>query len=190
MASPSTPPFVSGAAAAERIAADPFWSVVRRRHPDVDVVVLPATDGLAPDAAEVVALPALDRDEQVGEARRVEDEAVTRWAALVGADPTEVVTRWAAGRANGTSRVETTVRLAGADPTTGVATVGAAAETLTADGWHVLAPGDGMPRVLAGRGPGLEREELSLVLAPAEGRLVLRVRARDVRLLDDGGERP
>ena len=40
------------------VEGDPFWSVVRRRHPDVDVVVLPSVDGARPlvqEGAEPVA---------------------------------------------------------------------------------------------------------------------------------------
>ncbi|MDN4160982.1 hypothetical protein [Nocardioides abyssi] len=181
MVSASTPPFVTGAEAAEQVGADPFWSVVRRRHPDLDVVVLPAGDAVGPDPAEVEALAELTAEERVEEAHRSEDETVARWTDLVGAEPSEVVTRWSSGRAAGTARVETTVRLDDADPTASVAAVARAVETLTAEGWHVLAPADGLPRVLAGRGTGLVREELQLVLAPAVGRLVLRSRSADVR---------
>jgi len=43
MPSPSEEP-VEGPQASEIVANDPFWSVVRRRHPDVDIVVLPPND--------------------------------------------------------------------------------------------------------------------------------------------------
>jgi hypothetical protein len=43
------------------------------------------------------------------------------------------------------------------------------------DGWHVLAPPDGVPRVLAGRPGTIGREDVQ-VLAPA-GRVVLRIRS-------------
>ncbi|MDN4173263.1 hypothetical protein QWY28_09945 [Nocardioides sp. SOB77] len=182
MPSPSTQPFTTGDEAAERVAADPFWSVVRRRHPDVDVVVLPAGDAAPPDPAEVASLPEVDAADAAEGAARGEAEALALWTALVGAEPGTIRTRWAAGRASGTHRLETTLRLDDVDPTAAVAAVGRAEDALAADGWHVLAPGDGLPRVLAGRGEGLGRAELQLVHAPAEARLVLRVRAGDVRL--------
>ncbi|WKN48383.1 hypothetical protein [Nocardioides sp. Arc9.136] len=178
---PTSPasPFTTGSDAAEQVAADPFWSVVRRRHPDIDVVVLPAEAAVGPAAVEVEARPEV---EPASEAARVEAHAVALWTSLVGGEPTEVRSRWTSGRAPATSRVETTLRLDDADPTGGVAAVGRGAESLEQDGWHVLAPPDGLPRVLAGRGDGLAHEELQLVLAPAESRLVLRLRSADVRL--------
>lgn len=184
MPEPTGRPFSTGEEAVARVAADPFWSVVRRRHPDLDVVVLPATAAAGPTADEVAALPEVDPSEETA---RVESLAADLWAVLVGHEPSEVATRRTAGRARGTVRVETTVRLAGIDPTGGVAVVSRAEDALVRDGWHVLAPPDGMPRVLAGRGSGLAREDLQLVLAPVEGRLVLRHRAGDVRLVEDAG---
>ena len=41
---------------------DPFWSVVRRRHPDVDVVILPPDAPDGPDAPVDSAAPAVDAD--------------------------------------------------------------------------------------------------------------------------------
>ncbi|GGO74145.1 hypothetical protein [Nocardioides deserti] len=184
MPEPTGRPFSTGEEAVARVAADPFWSVVRRRHPDLGVVVLPPTAAARPTEDEVAALPEVDPSEETA---RVESLAVDLWTVLVGDEPGEVATRRTAGRARGTVRVETTVRLAGIDPTGGVAVVSRAEDTLVRDGWHVLAPPDGMPRVLAGRGEGVAREELQLVLAPVEGHLVLRHRAGDVRLVEDTG---
>lgn len=181
MPEPTGRPFSTGEEAVARVAADPFWSVVRRRHPDLDVVVLPATAAAGPTADEVAALPEVDPTE---EAARVESVAVDLWTVLVESEPGEVATRRTAGRARGAVRVETTVRLAGVDPTAGVAVVGRAEDALARDGWHVLTPPDGMPRALAGRGEGLAREELQLVHDPAAARLVLRLRSADARPLD------
>lgn len=181
MPDPTGHPFSTGEAAEARVATDPFWSVVRRRHPDVDVVVLPPTAPAQPGAGEVAALPEVDAAE---EAARVEQAAVGLWAALVGEEPGEVATRRTSGRARGTARVETTVRLGGVDPAGGVAVVSRAAEGLAGDGWDVLAPPDGMPRALAGRGEGMAREELQLVHDPAAARIVLRLRSADARLAD------
>ena len=44
------------------------------------------------------------------------------------------------------------------------------------DAWSVLAPTDGIPRVLAGRPGRIGREDVQ-VLVPAAGRVVLRIRS-------------
>ena len=46
------------------------------------------------------------------------------------------------------------------DPVAATGTIDGAARTLGEEGWRVLAPPDGMPRVLAGRPAGNGREEL------------------------------
>ncbi|WP_121256264.1 hypothetical protein [Nocardioides ferulae] len=171
--------FDTGPAATRLVESDPFWAVVRRRHPDVDIALLPpppAADLSGPATPE---LPALERDEA---AARFDAETAALWRRLVGErDPDEQRARWFAAEGD-VERYETTWRIDGADPVTAVAAIEAAAATLRDDGWHVLAPPDGMPRVLASRPADGGRDELQLVLAPAEARLVLRLRTSPVRL--------
>lgn len=179
MPPPTSEPFSSGRSATEQVTADPFWSVVRRRHRDVDIVLLP-TGGARPAPAGAAAPPVVD---PAAEAEHWEEETGRLWGSLIGNDrPSQPSARWTAGRTSGAFRHETTRRLDDVEPIEGVAAVERARRALTDDGWHVLAPADGLPRVLAGRGEGPQRIELQLVHAPVEGRLVLRLRSADVRL--------
>lgn len=185
-----------GAAPEGAVTSDPFWSVVRRRHPDVDVVVLPPVPGTrtAPDAAtadvaaeETVADEAVDPEAVA----RLEHEVVRRaWASLItsagaveGVSPV-VTGRWLNGSAPDRIRreavavVEDPSRLA--DPVAASGLLRRAEETLSTQGWHVLVPPDGLPRLMAGRPEGDGRRELMIVHAPAQGRLLLRVRTADV----------
>jgi hypothetical protein len=171
--------FVGGDPAGEAVAGDPFWSVVRRRHRDVDIALLP------PAAADEVALPAggetVDPD---AEAERLDREATRLWEQLGQAGEPVRSARWTSGQAPGTVRRETTLVLDGVDPILTTGRVTGAAGTLADAGWHVLAPPDGMPRVLAGRDADIGRVELSLVHAAAHDRLVLRVRSGSVLVED------
>lgn len=163
------------------VEADPFWSVVRRRHPDLDLVLLP------PEAAESAAAapplaPVADVD---AEAARFDDRATGLWRRLVDAEPPPAQTRWLAGDSRDAVRREVRFTREGADPVEDTVALRAAAETLRAEGWRVLAPPDGMPRVLAshdadGRIGHIGREELQLLLVPGTGRLVLRVRSAGI----------
>ncbi len=150
------------------IGPDPFWSVVRRRHPDVDIVLLPA------DA------PAVPRDQPARpvadvEAAATETDEVARgwWRALVDDEVPAPAGRWLPGSAREVVRREAALAREGLDPVATTTRVQEAAEALSRDGWHVLAPADGMPRVMASRPSG---EEVLLLLVPATGRLLLRLR--------------
>lgn len=159
--------------ASAAVAADPFWSVVRRHHPEIDIVLLPEP----PAPPDTAGLPLEDPD---AAAAAADDAATRRWYGLV--DDREPVTRarWRSGPTPDTLVRETTLHVDGVDPVTAVATVARAAEVLAGDGWRVLTPPDGLPRTLAGREEGIGRCELQLVHAPATGRLVLRVRSAPV----------
>lgn len=154
-------------------ASDPFWAPVRRRHPDVDIVLLPTTH----PALEQPEEPAPEATEPVDPAEveeLAEDLVAALWRAAVGdTDPTEREQRWAQ------DRLETTWTHEGAqpvDPATAQSVVRRAAETLEQSGWQVLAPPDGLPRVQAGRPDGRSRAEVLLLVVPETGRLVLRHR--------------
>ncbi|MEO9324454.1 hypothetical protein ABFT23_13245 [Nocardioides sp. C4-1] len=171
----------SGPEAAAQVADDPFWSVVRRRHPDLDIVLLPPDDATGPPPDDAPA-PLV---EPAAEAARADGLADLWWRAVVVDEPTEATSRWVGGSARGTRRREVTRRLEGADLAATTAALDRARDRLVESGWHVLAPPGGMPRVLASHVDAGRRTELMLVLAPTVSRLVLRLRTPDVRWSDD-----
>jgi hypothetical protein len=144
---------------ADPAATDPFWAPVRRRHPDVDIVLLPPEQAADEPADQPPADP----------------ELLSRlWATAVGGDePTETAERRVQGRLETTWTRESDQPV---DPATAQAVVRRTAETLEQAGWHVLAPADGLPRVQAGRPDGLDRAEVLLLVVPETGRVVLRHR--------------
>ncbi|WP_210438933.1 hypothetical protein [Nocardioides xinjiangensis] len=190
MPDPSTLDLVTGAAAARQVAEDPFWFTVVRRHPDVDVVVLPPEAAAAPEVAgdEPTTDPATAREQLRG-------RMAALWAALgVDAEPTHLDDVWFAGSAPGTLRWQGTATFDELDPVVASGALRRARDLLVEeDGWHVLAPADGIPRVLAGRPARLGREDVQ-VLVPSGSRVVVRVRSalvvvgpRAVREALDGG---
>lgn len=155
------------------VAADPFWSVVRRRHPDVDIVLLPDP----PPAPVTDGLPTEDPDQA---AARVEAEAAGLWTSLAGDLEPIASARWRSGPTPESLVREVTLHADGVDAVRGIGLVSRAADALAADGWHTLAPPDGVPRVLAGRAAGVGRREVQVLHAPATSRLVLRLRSEPV----------
>lgn len=172
MFSGNQPTFVSGVEAASAVATDPFWSVVRRCDPDVDIVLLP------PERRDKVELPAgmLPIDPPV-EATRLDDRARSLWDALVRTGEPETVAQWLWGILRGTIRRETTCTLDGADPDLMSLALSRAADELASSGWHVLVPPEGIPRVMAGRPAAVGRDEIALLHVPARHRVVLRIRS-------------
>jgi hypothetical protein len=165
--------FVTGAPAARRVAEDPFWSTVVRRHGDVDVVVLPQEE------APVVEVPADEPQVDAEAAReRLRADMASFWRALgLDADPGRLDDRWYAGAAEGTLRWEGTATFDDVDPVLASGAVDRSREVLAAaPGWNVLVPPDGLPRVLAGRPGRLVREEVQVVL-PSSSRVVVRMRS-------------
>lgn len=175
--------------------ADPFWSVLRRRHPDIDLVVLPGAAGAA-EPSEPIETPEQQRRSALAppapplrdpdEWSSSTDDAARGWwprlLAGIDAAPGDPSARWLTSR-DGLRRRETTLAAASgttdpADPTT---TLTRAARHLRDAGWRVLAPTDGVPRVLASRSAddALGREELALFCAP--GRITLRLRTGTFR---------
>ena len=99
------------------------------------------------------------------------------WTEVVdGTALTERRGRWFPGQQPGTQRHEETWSTEGLTPEAAETVVRRAAEALQGDGWHVLAPPSGLPRVQAGRDDGLDRAELLVLVVPEDGRLVLRHR--------------
>jgi hypothetical protein len=174
--------FLGGSEAAARVAADPFWSVVRRRHPDVELVLLPPSEAVPEPIPETVPAPIPETSAE--EATVVCAARVAGlWDRLVGeAEPDEWRDRWTTGPVPDLSRHEATWTRLGTDPVTAAGILDRAAQTLRAEGWRVLAPPDGMPRVLAGRPAAHGREEIDLVQVPATGRFFLTVRSGLYRL--------
>ena len=170
------------------VADDPFWSVVRRRHPQVDVVILPAEAGRAvptPPGTPIAPDPAMVAAREESGVRRL-------WVRLVGdlgPVPARWDARWIPGGEPDRVRREVT-QTADQLPEELVGRplrerLLAAADALRDQGWHVTLPPRGLPRVLAGRAgdhAGAEaaawqgREELQLVAVEASRRLVLRFR--------------
>lgn len=173
MPDPSTLDFVTGAPATRRVKEDPFWSTVVRRHGDVDVVVLPPEAPRTPEVAvdEPVVDPAVARE-------RLRGRMAALWSALgLPAEPGHLDDVWFAGGPAGTLRWQGTATFDDLDPVDASSALERARDLLAeSDGWGVLAPADGIPRVLAGRPGRLGREEVQ-VLLPATSRLVLRVRS-------------
>lgn len=173
MPDPSALDLVTGAPATRQVTEDPFWSTVVRRHRDVDVVVLPQE---APPALDVPADaptvdPAAAREQQRG-------RMASLWAALgLPGEPSHLDDVWFAGGPAGTLRWQGTATFDDLDPVTASSALQRVVGLLPdADGWHVVTPPDGIPRVLAGRPGRLGREELQ-VLLPATSRVVIRLRS-------------
>ncbi len=147
------------------VSDDPFFGEVRRRHPDVDIVLLPPEppDGPAPTPVDPTAL--------TGVAAEHDAEARALWSRVAGGiDLPTGTTRWAPGSLTGTVARESLLAAEGVDPVTAAAALAGAARSLGEDGWHVLEPDTGMPRVLAGRGEGADRREVQVVHVEATGR--------------------
>ena len=173
MPDPSTLDFVTGAPATRRVKEDPFWSTVVRRHGDVDVVVLPPDPSVTPEvpADEPTVDPATAREQ-------LRSRMAGLWSALgLDGEPTHLDDVWLAGAAPGTLRWQGTATFDGLDPMVASGALQRVQDLLAPDdAWSVLAPTDGIPRVLAGRPGRIGREDVQ-VLVPAAGRVVLRIRS-------------
>lgn len=154
---------------------DPFWSVVRRRHPDVDVVLLP------PDRAEE-----LGQQAPLELVRASADAVVEAWRMLrplvLAAGETGLPSvRWGSGGAGHALIIETAVRGIGQDDGTDL--LRAAALTLGRAGWRLrpttrddlpaLDATDGRTDLRAVAGPG------ATVLTIAGGVLPVEAAERD-----------
>lgn len=173
MSSPSDEP-VDGPQAAEIVANDPFWSVVRRRHPDVDIVVLPADD--APDLTPAPGATPIHTGETLAE---FEADVTDLWERL-GQPAGRPVVRWTSAPNRGAVALEGRITAEHVDPEDATAALHRAAERLGAEGWHVLLPPDGLPRVAAGQTRTTGRRTVQVVHVPARDRLLLIVRSEPI----------
>lgn len=152
------------------VAEDPFWSVVRERHPDLDVVVLP------PAAPDRPAWP--DGTVPLVSLAEAADTCLTYvcdvWDAVGAPPPDGAAERWFAGALPDAVRREVTLRHRPAADV-GDDFLAGAADALSRSGWSVVVPPTGVPRVLAGRDAEVDRWELQLLLGADE--LVMRVRS-------------
>lgn len=168
---------------AERVASDPFWGEVRRRHPDVDIVLLPPDAGPAhaPEGAEPV--------DPAEVAQAGEQQVAALWSQLLGhVSPASRTVRWMSGdvvdslvRESTWTLQATREELAAQDVPT---MLGRVVDALGAAGWDVLAPPGGLPRVTATRPEGLGRSELLLLVVADDARVVLRFRTGPVLVTD------
>ncbi|MDT0156639.1 hypothetical protein Q9R19_03265 [Microbacterium sp. ARD32] len=152
---------------------DPFWSVVRRRHPDIDIVLLPPQHP-APQAPQLPPrAPEAFAQEHIGETDRL-------WAALVGHGMPRSDARWIPGPAVDSVRHSVTLTLGDVDEGIALGHLRGAAERLTADGWRVFLPPTGTPRVMADRDGELGDAHLLFGHAPANRNLFLRLESAGV----------
>lgn len=161
---------------------DPFWSVVRRRHPDLDIVLLPPDPAPADVPGSSLAPEAL---------REVTERVVATWAALVPLIPADgeridPVVDWSPGDAGHALVVDTAVRGVGQEGGTDLLrrVLGALGER----GWRfapssraglpLLRATDGLLDLEAVAGPGATTLTLATGMLPvtAEDRVAVRQR--------------
>lgn len=141
----------------------PFWAAVRRRHPDADLVVLPAE--APPPAAEPV------DDDRVLATRALVAEAASRAAALLGvADEPGARIEYAAGPGTVAAHAEVM-----STPADGRGALDALRDGLERDGWRV-GPASGADRLAA------RRDDLGLraSYAAGPGTLLVEVDSRPI----------
>lgn len=153
---------------ADVVRNDPFWSVVRRRHPDLDIVILP------PEPAPVADSGLPERTAEPFAELEIA-EADGWWAQLVGHGTPTTTRRWIPGPTGDSVRHTATLTLDDVSSTAGLGHLREAGALLDADGWHVFTPPTGMPRVTADRPGELGVESLLFGYAPDAGRLFLRL---------------
>lgn len=147
---------------------DPFWSVVRRRHPDLGIVLLPPE---APGPAES-GQPHRDPEPFA----RIQSEDMDElWAALVGDGMTRRDVRWIPGPTRDSVRFSVTLTVEGVSGPTGLDHLREAVALLRNGGWNVFTPPTGMPRILADRRGELGDESLLFGYAPDTHRLFARL---------------
>lgn len=161
----------SGPDPAGTVAADPFWSVVRRRHPDIDIVVLQGEGHPVPVVPEGAPI-----EDPAGVARRRDAEAAALWQRFGGTDNAEVTTRWTSGP-EGAVRREVTLRLEEVGGASAAELLERSATTLRADGWDVFVPPTGVPRVLAGRDEAIGRTQVQVLHDSAQQVVAMRIKS-------------
>lgn len=152
----------------DQIDADPFWSVARKRHPDLDIVLLPPTPRAPTDSGLPPRSPEPFEQTHVGEA----DAA---WTDLIGHGMPRSSARWIPGPTRDSVRHVVTLTLDDVDSAVGLDPLRGAADVLGAGAWRVFTPPTGMPRVTADRDGELGDEHLLLGYDPESRRLFLRL---------------
>jgi hypothetical protein len=123
------------------LAADPFWAPVRRRHPDVDLALLPPESPPAPPPAGDEA------DALVVSARTAVDEAAgALWPPLVGGAPPRAAVAFGTGEGTVVVRVRASARHV-ADP----GLLGRLRELLEQQGWRPRRAEGEVARITGGR---------------------------------------
>jgi len=152
---------------------DPFWSIVRRRHPDLDIVLLPPakpapdTSGLEPQAPETFA------HEHLAEVDRA-------WADLVGHGMPLSTAQWIPGPTRDSVCHSVTLTLGEVEESVALGHLRAAADLLAPGHWRVFLPPRGMPRVTADRNGRLGDEHLLFGYAIENRNLFLRLESTGV----------
>ncbi|MFT4258817.1 hypothetical protein [Microbacterium sp.] len=147
---------------------DPFWSAVRRRHPDLDIVILPPEPEPVADSTLPVRAPEPFAALEIAEADGC-------WQRLVGHGMPTSVRRWIPGPTRDSVRHAVTLTLDGVSAAAGLGHLREASAPLKADGWQVFIPPTGMPRIAADRAGEMGAESLLFGYATETGRLFLRL---------------
>jgi hypothetical protein len=139
----------------QTVAGDRFFAEVRRRHPDIDIVLLPQ-EPPREDTSEEVPGPV---DDAVAASLEADLEALLPLLAPdLGTPPPQW--RWGPGDRTGTVARQSLVAVESVAPVRGLTALSGAERALVGAGWHVLVPPDGIPRVLAGRADGAQVQVL------------------------------
>lgn len=147
---------------------DPFWSVVHRRHPDLDIVLLPPEPPRPVESGQPHRAPDAFADMQ-------REDMESLWATLVGHGMPRHDEQWVPGPTADSVRHTVTCTLDDVSDTAGLGHLREAAALLTADGWSVFAPPTGVPRINADRPGELGQESLLFGFAIEQGRLFARL---------------
>lgn len=142
-----------------------MWATVRRRHPDADLVVLPAEEPPEPSSAEVTTFRPDTLSERSATAllgERGTPAPHVNWTKVPGQDLARRETLWTL---EGIEEPDARERLA------------AGSAWLRERGWTVAIPPTGLPRVAGHIGRGLDRQDILLLALPDKQRLVLRLRS-------------
>lgn len=143
---------------------EPFWGVVRRRHPDVGIVLLPPA-GASPPPAPVGEPVSAERAQEAADG--LDHDFAILWDLLLGTPPEASPVRWTSGLIPGTARPVRSQR-SGHVPSEDL--TGAARATLTVLGWTTSEPPAGLALLVAER----DGQDLELTVHDGAARLELR----------------
>lgn len=157
----------------QTIANDRFFAEVRRRHPDIDIVLLPQVDpGPAQPAAPAAPLEPI---EPAALAEALETTLTGLLPLMApGIDLPAPQWRWGPGDSTGSVARETLVAAENLEAVPALTALSGAERALVAEGWHVLVPPDGLPRVLANSPDGTQAQ---VVYVEGRSRYAVRLRS-------------